>query len=192
MVGLIVLGRPVIQLMFERGKFGPDSTVAVYQSLQFWAMALVAHCLIEVANRYFYAQKDTFTPLITAMCGMLLNLTFALALYQRLDAGGLALSNGLAVSLDLIILLIISYRQSGLADFRALGLTLAQTLFAAIIMGGLIMGLLSFISTWPLFAQISVGGLLGLISYGLVIWLMGMEEVRGLWGYIEVLFKSHS
>ena len=184
MVGLIVLGRPVIQLMFERGKFGPDSTAAVYQSLQFWAIALVGHCLMEVANRYFYAQKDTFTPLITATFGMFLNLTFALALYQRLDAGGLALSNGLAVSLEVIILLIIAYRQSGLADFRALGLTFAQTLFAAIIMGGLIIGLISLIPTWPLLAQISISGLLGLMSYGLIIGLMGMAEVRELWqGY---------
>lgn len=184
MIGLIVLGRPVIQLMFERGEFGPDSTAAVYQSLQFWAIALVAHCIMEVVNRFFYAQKDTTTPLISSTLSMFLNLGLAVLLYRRLDAGGLALSNGLAVSLEILFLLAIAYRQVRPVSLAPLGNTLGRSLLAALVMG-LAVGLFTFIISTQLPAVsplilVSGGGLLGLLVYPLAGWLLGVDEIRWL------------
>lgn len=178
MVGLIVLGRPVIQLMFERGEFGPDSTAAVYQALQFWALALVGHSALEVVNRLFYAQKDTTTPLIGALVGMVVNLGLALALYRVLDAGGLALSNGVAVTVEVLLLLVIAHWRLGGVEAASMASTLGRTLVAAVTMGAAV--LLFYIVMPPLHPAITIlgGGLVGLATYLAVGLLLGVQELR--------------
>lgn len=178
MVGLMVLGRPVIQLMFERGQFGPSSTAAVYQSLQFWALALVGHCALEVVNRLFYAQKDTTTPLLGAIAGMLVNLGLAVTLYRVLNVGGLALSNGVAVTIEVLLLLVIAHwRMAGVEAGQMLS-TLARTLLAAGAMGAVMLIFVTIWPTWPPLLIALGGGGLGLIVYVGAGLLLGMEEIR--------------
>jgi putative peptidoglycan lipid II flippase len=179
-VGLIVLGRPLIQLMFERGEFGPDSTAAVYQSLQFWALALVAHCALEVVNRLFYAQKDTTTPLIGAVVGMLVNGGLAVLLYRVLNAGGLALSNAVAVTIEVLVLLAIANRRMAGVEFRPLLSTLARTTLAAGAMG---VAILAFTALVPMLSPLVVaatGGILGVLVYIVAGLLLGLEELRAV------------
>jgi putative peptidoglycan lipid II flippase len=179
-VGLIVLGRPVIQLLFERGEFGPDSTAAVSQSLQFWALALVSHCALEVVNRLFYAQKDTATPLWGAVVGMLVNGGLAVLLYRALDAGGLALANAVAVTVEVLVLLTIANQRMAGVKIRPLLSTLARAGLAAGAMGAVIF---TFTATFPALPPLliaAVGGFLGLLVYGVAGLLLGLEELRAV------------
>lgn len=178
MVGLIVLGRPIIQVMFERGEFGSDSTIAVYQSLRFWAIALVGHCALEVVNRLFYAQKDTITPLLGALAGMIVNLGLAVALYQMLDVGGLALANGIAVTVEVLLLLAIAHRRMAGVEVSSMLHTLLRTLLAAGAMGAAI---LLFTTLLPSLSPLMIaagGGALGLVVYLVAGLLLGVKEIR--------------
>jgi putative peptidoglycan lipid II flippase len=177
MVGLIVLGRPIIQVMFERGEFGPDSTAAVYQSLQFWALALIAHSALEVVNRLFYAQKDTITPFLSSVVSMGVNLGVALAVYQTLRVGGLALSNGIAVTVEVLIMLVIAHWRMAGIEARSMINTLVRTLLAAGAMGLTIIVFTASLPTLqPIFVAIG-GGALGLTVYMIAGLLLGVEEI---------------
>jgi len=178
MVGLIVLGRPIIQVMFERGQFGPDSTASVYQSLQFWALGLIAHSALEVVNRVFYAQKDTITPFLSSVASMFINLGLALALYQSLRAGGLALANGVAVTVEVLIMLVIAHRRMAGVEAGSVLNTLARVLLSAGAMGAAIV---AFTTLFPGLAPVFVavgGGALGLAVYLGVGLLLGVKEIR--------------
>lgn len=178
MVGLIVLGRPIIRVMFERGEFGPDSTAAVYQSLQFWALALIAHAALEVVNRTFYAQKDTLTPFLSSVVSMFINLGLALALYRSLQAGGLALANGVAVTVEVLIMLVIAHRRMSGVEARALANTLGRSLLAALAMGASIMAFTRLLpGLSPLFVAAG-GGILGVSAYLAAGLLLGVSEIR--------------
>jgi putative peptidoglycan lipid II flippase len=164
--------------MFERGEFGPDSTAAVYQSLQFWAFALIAHAALEVVNRVFYAQKDTITPFLSSLVSMVINLGLALAVYQTLKAGGLALSNGVAVTVEVLIMLVIAHRRMHGIEARAIFNTLVRTLLAAGMMG---LAVIMFTNALPTLHPILIvagGGALGLTVYLLAGLLLGVEEIR--------------
>jgi putative peptidoglycan lipid II flippase len=177
-VGLIVLGRPIIRAMFERGEFGPESTAAVYQSLQFWALALIAHSALEIVNRVFYAQKDTVTPLLSSVVGMVINLGLALLLYQSLQAGGLALSNAVAVTIEVLIMLVIANRRMAGVEAGSMVSTFIRTLLAAVIMGVAVLSFTSLLPTLSPILIIAGGGALGLGVYLLVGMLFGVEEIR--------------
>lgn len=178
MVGLIVLGRPIIRVMFERGQFGPDSTTAVYQSLQFWALALIAHSALEVVNRTFYAQKDTITPLLSSLVSMIINLGLALALYRPLLAGGLALSNGVAVTVEVLIMLVIAHRRMAGVEAGSMVKTLSRTLLAAGAMGAAVMAFTAFLPNLSPLLVAAGGGALGLTVYLAAGLLLGVEEIR--------------
>jgi putative peptidoglycan lipid II flippase len=178
MVGLIVLGRPIIRVMFERGEFGPESTAAVYQSLQFWALALIAHCALEVVNRVFYAQKDTITPLLSSLVSMVINLLLALALYRSLLAGGLALSNGVAVTVEVLIMLVIAHRRLGGVYAGSILNTLIRTLLAAGAMGLVILAFTAFAPNLSPLLVAAIGGGLGISVYLVTGLLLQVEEIR--------------
>ncbi|MCL4370674.1 MAG: murein biosynthesis integral membrane protein MurJ [Chloroflexi bacterium] len=133
-VGLIVLGRPLIRLLFERGQFGPAATEATFFALQFYAWALFAHASTEIVARAFYALHDTTTPFLVAAGAMLLNLALCGLLIGPLAHGGLALAVSVAGVVEAATLMTIMERRiAGLvADVAPLAL---QAGAAALVMG---------------------------------------------------------
>ncbi len=64
---LVWLGRPVIQILFERGEFDAAAGDLTYRVLVAYAVALPAYIGTEVITRGLIALRDTRTPLLTNM-----------------------------------------------------------------------------------------------------------------------------
>ncbi|MBN1565213.1 MAG: oligosaccharide flippase family protein, partial [Anaerolineae bacterium] len=79
-VGLILIGKPMISLL-ERGAFDADDSTLVYGALQFFAFGIIFQSLHEVIARSFYADKDTYTPLWTAIIAAGVNVLIVGGLY---------------------------------------------------------------------------------------------------------------
>ena len=62
---------------------------------------------------------------------MVVNLGLAVLLYRRLDAGGLALSNGLAVTVEVLFLLVIAHRRMAGVEAGSMMNTLVRALLTA-------------------------------------------------------------
>lgn len=105
-VGLILLRKPLVSLLYQRGAFDEQDVQLVAWALLWFAAGLVGHSIMEVLTRAFYAQQDTKTPVIIGTVAMGLNvvLSFIFAdLFGRLSwlpHGGLALANSLATALE--------------------------------------------------------------------------------------------
>lgn len=65
LLGLIFLGRTVIRILFERGKFDAAAGALTYEVLVAYAVALPCYVATEVLTRGLIALSDTRTPLIT-------------------------------------------------------------------------------------------------------------------------------
>jgi putative peptidoglycan lipid II flippase len=152
----------------------------VNQALQFWALALVGHSALEVVNRLFYAQKDAVTPLWGALVGMVINLTLAVGLYRPLDAGGLALANAVAVTVEVLILLVIANRRMGGMESGVMLTTLLRTLLAATGMALGVWGFVTFVPNLPPLLVAVIGGGLGVLIYAAAGLALGLEEIRWL------------
>jgi len=179
-VGLVLVGRPLTRLMFERGSFDAASTQAVVWALQFYAVGLAGHAALEVVARTFFAQQDTRTPLGVAFAAMLVNVMLSLLLMRPLGHGGLALANSLAVTLEVTWLLLIARRRLGGIEGRALLTSVAR--FAT---GSAAMALV--IGLWMILARSVDERLVGMASailgaavYLVVTLAMGSPEIRAL------------
>lgn len=63
-VGLLLLGRLVIRILFERGAFDAAGDLT-YRVLVIYAVALPAYIATELITRSLIALRDTRTPLLT-------------------------------------------------------------------------------------------------------------------------------
>ena len=65
LLGLILLGRPVIEILFERGKFDAVAGDLTNSVLTVYALGLPAYVATELVTRGLIALRDTRTPLVT-------------------------------------------------------------------------------------------------------------------------------
>ncbi|WP_169238784.1 murein biosynthesis integral membrane protein MurJ [Candidatus Roseilinea sp. NK_OTU-006] len=140
-VGLIILGQPLIRLLFERGAFDARSTEWVAFALALLAIGLPAHVALEVVTRAFYALKDSARPAMLAVFSVALNILLSVGLYQmfdragRLPFGGLALANALATILETLILYALLVRRAERIQPRSTWVAFGKSGLAALAMG---------------------------------------------------------
>ncbi len=112
-VGLILLGEPIIMILFERGAFTHLDTIQTSYALVFYSLGLWAFSGVRVLVSAFYAMQDTKTPVKIATLALIANLIFGLILMHPLKHGGLALSLSIASSIQFFLLLLILSRTIG-------------------------------------------------------------------------------
>jgi putative peptidoglycan lipid II flippase len=140
-VGLIILGQPIIRILFERGAFDAQSTEWVAFALAMYSAGLIGHAVLELVTRAFYALKDSVRPAIFAVGSVIVNIALSLALLRAFEAagllpfGGLALANSIATALEAIALYFLLLRRETRIQSRAIASTFLKSLFAAVLMG---------------------------------------------------------
>jgi putative peptidoglycan lipid II flippase len=186
-VGLIVLRVPLVQIVFQRGAFTETSTRTVALALALYSLGLPAHSAVEIVVRAFYAMHDTKTPVAIGVAAMGLNVALSLAFISIFEAmgwtphGGLALSNSLATTAEMAVLLfIIRHRLEGLEGQR-FAASLARTGLSAVVMG-CVAGALAWLLAG---AHVLVAGgaavAAGIGVYGGMSLMLGAPEPRAMW-----------
>jgi len=135
-VGLVVLSRPLIKIIFERGSFESYSTDITSFALLFYCLALTGYAGIKMLASCFYALEDTKTPVKAASWALLINLILNLILMWPLKVGGLALATAISVSVNFMLLLGAFKKRIGKLD----GLTscLGRVCLASLVMGSVL------------------------------------------------------
>lgn len=177
---LMLLGRPLLQLLYQGGAFDAAATETVYIALRFYALGLVAHVCLELVTRAFFACQDTVTPLLVATASAVVNVLLCLLLMTPLGHGGLALANSLAVSGEVVVLLLILRRRIGSIHGRQLLHTLVKLAIATSLMAVTMLIVNRWIEkmgTVALVIVVSVG-FGGLFSYLVCATFMGVNPLQ--------------
>jgi putative peptidoglycan lipid II flippase len=200
-VGLIVIGEPIVRLLFERASFTPDVTRATALAVAVYALGLPGHSVVEIVDRAFYALHDTRTPVKAAALAVLLNVLLSAAVVVGALRGavpmerayaGLALANAIAAWVEAGLLVAWLHARTGGLGLRGLGGDLLRYLAAALLMGGLLVGLddllLGKLDASRLSGQLAYVGTLiavGLAAYLLCSVLLHSREPRLLLGLLR-------
>lgn len=191
MVGLLTLRLPLVQLLFERGAFTTASTQMVAWALALFTLGLPAHCVVEIIVRAFYAMHDTKTPVLVGIAAMGLNIALSLAFMSGFQVigwmphGGLALSNSIATTIEMAVLLNIIRRRLGGLEGHRIAVSLIRITGSVLVMGiviGVLVQLLSGTSAWVT-CGISVAA--GLIVYLGASLLLNSPEPQAIWRMVQ-------
>jgi putative peptidoglycan lipid II flippase len=133
-VGLFVLATPIVQLLFERGRFLPADTVATAAAARFYAIGLVGYSAVRVASPTFYAIGDSRVPAIVSGGAIALNVIASLALVRTLGVQGLALGTSIASIANGAALVWMLRGRLGSLDGRRLSVTLVKVSVCSAVM----------------------------------------------------------
>jgi putative peptidoglycan lipid II flippase len=190
-VGLLVLGRPLVALLFERGAFEAASTEAVTWALIFYALGLIGHAGLEIVARAFYALHDTFTPVWVGSLAMGLNVVLSLTLPGSFGFvgwpphAGLALANSVATLMELVLLLALIRQRTGRLEGRRTLTAFAKSGLASLAMGAMLFG---WQAVLPGAGALTLGGggiVLGAAAYLGIALMLRMEELRSVVGLVR-------
>jgi putative peptidoglycan lipid II flippase len=112
-VGLIILRREIIEVLFQHGDFDAASTALTAWALPFFAVGLCAFSMVKIIVPAFYALHDTRTPVKIAFVAMFLNIGLNIVFLAPLQNGGPALATSVSAFFNSFSLLLIFYRRYG-------------------------------------------------------------------------------
>ncbi|CAG0931411.1 putative peptidoglycan lipid II flippase [Thermoflexales bacterium] len=184
-IGLLALREPIVQLLFERGRFTTTSTEIVAAALGGYALGLIGHSGVEILARAFYALHDTRTPVLLGVLALGIDLIIGLSLINVLGVLGLALANMTAASLEMILLVVVIRRRLGGLDDRRLTISALRTTLASLAMGVVVWGWLSIAAGAAVLVRAIGGVLVGTGVFFIAAWLLRSEELRGVLGMVR-------
>jgi len=103
-VGLIVLARPVVELLFQGGKFVAANTSATVPIVQAYMLGVLPYSLVKVLSPAFFTVDRPRIPMFASMSSVAANLLFNGLTYRRLGATGLALGTTVGALVNLAVL----------------------------------------------------------------------------------------
>lgn len=106
MACFLVLSRPIISLIYERGEFTAYSTTLTSGALFFYSFGMLGFGIQEVLNKTFYAIQKSKVPMQASIIGILINILLSIILVRFMGIGGLALASSISLCVISVILAI--------------------------------------------------------------------------------------
>lgn len=182
---LFALRLPVVQMLFQHGKFDAESTRLTVMAVSFYAFGLVAFGVDAILLRAYFSLGDTLTPAVMEVATILLHVGIILAGRDALGHGSIALAFTVSKSVKVCLLFGLLHRKNmalhlsenfsflgkiGLASVGMIALIAAyERLFRAILPPD------SFL---PQAILISSGGVIGLAAFFGAALLLNVQEMR--------------
>jgi putative peptidoglycan lipid II flippase len=149
-VGLIVMSRPLVELIFQRGEFDSQSSWETSKALWAYVLGLPFLSGVSLMARAFYSRSNTKTPAIVASISLAAGLIAAAALMFPLKHVGLALASSFTSLINFLWLSKLLKHREGLNLWK---MTKEALLYSAL---ALIMGLaLLPLYFWPVHTDLS-------------------------------------
>lgn len=108
---LILLGRPTISLLFERGAFDAAATELTARLLTVYALGMPAYVLTEIALRALAARFDTLTVMLTNLAQLGLRTALMMAMVEPLGPVAVPAAHVISASAETCILLVVLHRR---------------------------------------------------------------------------------
>ncbi|HHF2988627.1 TPA: murein biosynthesis integral membrane protein MurJ [Vibrio alginolyticus] len=104
MLGLMVLAKPMLMVLFMRGEFSPQDVHQASLSLFAYASGLLNFMLIKVLAPGYYSRQDTKTPVKYGIIAMVTNMVFNAIFAYFYGYVGLAIATALSAFVNMALL----------------------------------------------------------------------------------------
>jgi putative peptidoglycan lipid II flippase len=191
-LGLIMLARPIISVIYEHGRFTPEMTAQTAAALQFYAIGLAAYSALKVLTPAFYAVDKRHTPMMVSFLAIATNLLLNWLFTFRLGLGhrGLALSTSLVAVINFLLLYIMMRRHAGRLETAAMLQLLPRLAVAGLLLAAICEAAnrVLFVGHLPLWRQVVELGftisLAGAVFFGAA-FALGVSEVREVFDLVK-------
>ncbi len=177
---LFVFSDEVIQILFGRGAFNGDTVRFVSAALKAYAVGIAGVSFRDVLNKFFYAMKDTVTPMINGIIAVVCNISMNFLLIGKYEYIGLAVATSVASTVTTISMFIKLFKK--MPQIRVKWIIKE---FAAALAGTLTMCVagslfLAKVSIQNVLLRSMTGGCLCVLVYGTVLFIVKETMIHNL------------
>ena len=183
-IGLFILARPIVALLFEHGAFTPIDTAMTARALQFYLIGLPFAAIDQPLVFAFYARKNTLTPNLVQFAAVGIYLVVALALTRSESMGfvGLVLANSAMLTAHALIMLWLTRTRLGGFGQAEMIATTIKIVFASMAMGVTVFVVEGL--TNSILLQVIVSTMVAGAEYIVLLRLLRVREVEQVWRLI--------
>lgn len=186
-LGLFVLSRPIVELLYGWGSFGEDSSALTSTALMCYSLGMLGFGLQTILSRGFYAGKDGKTPLVTGCVAIVVNAVLSVCLVGRMGVGGPAMASSVSMTVTGFIMYLFMYKRHKAIFNKCMGVDLLKILAIALFMAVIVYGSHTLLGIWvkseafvPTAVNLIVSVVCGVVFYMLLAFWLGVEEAHYL------------
>ena len=191
-LGLLVLARPIVELLFEHGRFVAADTDATAAALRLYAVGLVGYSAARIVSPTFYALRQSRIAVAAAVAAIAANVVFSVSLVTVMGFRGLALGASIAALANGGVLVVLLRQRLAGIEGKRLAIVSTKIIAAAAamaagawsiehVMTGLVPGGQLFARTVRLAAAIG-GGVAILVAFAKVLRIDELDEALSVLG----------
>lgn len=180
---LFALRGPVVSAFFRYGEFTTDDVATTARALAGFSLGLAGFSVYLFALRGFYAHRDTRTPFVLSVVQNGLNIVLALVLFDRFGVLGLGAAYAMSYVLAALLAVRVLANKVRGFDLRAIAGSVGRMLLAGVVaaeIAWLVTSRVGGTGRVAAFADIAVGGAVGLAVYAALLTWMKVSEVEML------------
>jgi putative peptidoglycan lipid II flippase len=182
-VGLAVLSRPIIALIFEHGQFTAFDTIQTGDALAAYAIGLAGYAAVKLLSPAFFALGDARTPMLISLGSIAVNYVMNSLLVAPFGHVGLAFSTSTVALVNFLLLALLMRLRVGQLEGSHLGLKLARICLASIPMAAVAWLVSEFSASLPLagiglrLVRVSTAITLAAVTFYFACKLLRIEEL---------------
>ena len=165
-LGLMVLARPIVELLFEHGRFTAADTEATAAALRLYAVGLVGYSAARIISPTFYALRQSQTAVAVSVATIAGNVLLSILLVILMGFRGLALATSIAALGNGALLVVLLRRRLKGIEGERLAIVLSKVLVAAAAMALAAWGIEHMMTAWLPGRQILLQGVRLLTAIG--------------------------
>lgn len=181
-VATAVLRYPLITVLFKRGAFDDAAVKLTAGTLLFYCPAMIANGTRGVLNKAFYSIKDTSTPMINSLIGIVMNGLLSFFLVKYMKTAGLTLAASVSIIITTIFLIKDLNKSIKGLNVKGLMVCFGKVIFASLLMGVIIYLINKLVVTWSgsgmkgSLISLIISLVIGSSVYFLTVYLLRVEE----------------
>jgi len=194
---MVVLAKPMINILFEHGKFTPADTIKTSHALIAYAIGLPCYVLVKALMPNFFARGDTVTPVKFSAVVFAVNFAFNLILMVPFGHVGIATATTIAAFVSLFQYIYGLKKRGFWRCSKTLLMKIIKITFISILMGLCVLafehGINILFDTWLkhhfllrliVFGLIGAFGLATFFVFAIVLRVLNLSEI------IKMFFKK--
>ncbi|TKZ35245.1 murein biosynthesis integral membrane protein MurJ [Brachyspira catarrhinii] len=154
--GFIILGKEIVETIFQYGAFSSNSTLLVSNALRYLSVSLFFVASYRIIVQSFYAMKDMRTPVYTAFFSFVINaLSNYLCVYIfNFDIIGISISSVSANIISFCILYILLMKKMKTKTIINKKIGIFKTFLSSLLMGMSVFSLKYYFLSAPQYSKI--------------------------------------
>ena len=186
MAGFVILGKPIISIIYEHGNFTTNDAIKTGLALSCYSVGMIGFSVNEILTKSFFSKKNSKTPMYNAIISMIVNIIAAYTLSEILGIYGLALATAIGSTVNALLNYICTRIKYGKIFEKSDIISVIKTIVSSIIMAVAVLvlyNILKDVVPYSLMGNLIICGVcavLGIIVYAIFCVVTGVDEIKML------------